>query len=87
MDLQELLSDSKRIPFKVNEFEYRYSNAHEVILCRCLNYSESLIIPNSIRYQENDYNVTGIESLTFSKCHKIKYIFIPSNIKYIGQYS
>lgn len=50
-------------------------------------YSGSVVIPETIKYDGNSYNVTSIEDGAFYKCNGLTSISLPNTIKEIYRYS
>lgn len=46
-----------------------------------------LIIPSSVTYEGNTYPVTAIHNSTFSLCHNLKSVVVPSSVTSIGEYA
>ena len=59
----------------------------EVIQYNIIKYSDDIVIPDTVRYNNTDYCVTGIGDYAFQKCSDLTSITIPSSITYIGRYA
>ena len=51
------------------------------------DYSGSVVIPASVSYNDNVYNVTAIEDYAFQYCLGLKSVTTGSNVKSIGKYA
>ena len=50
-------------------------------------YTGSVVIPESVAYNDNTYSVTKIEGRTFSDCSDLTSIVIPNSVTKVGHYS
>ena len=50
-------------------------------------YTGSVVIPESVAYNDNTYSVTKIEERTFSDCSDLTSIVIPNSVTKVGHYS
>lgn len=62
--------------------EYKYSN--EVCVYKAKNV-ETIVIPSTVTYKNEEYKVVGIEEKAFKKHEKLKNITIPNSIKGIRE--
>lgn len=68
------ISQSAEVTFKGSEF-HSYEN----------EYTDSVIIPASVVYNETSYSVTRIGDRAFSGCSKVTYVSIPNSVTSIGE--
>ena len=59
----------------------------KVIKSQNVTYSGNIVIPETVEYEGNVYNVTGIGNEAFWGCSSLKNITISDNITNIGQYA
>lgn len=80
-DLCYNITNDTHAPYSV-EVTYENGNAWEVDAYS--NLPSSVLIPESVIYNENNYNVTGIGGLAFCNCTKLTSLTIPNSVTSIG---
>ena len=83
-DLCYNITNDTHAPYSV-EVTYENGNAWEVDAYS--NLPSSVLIPESVTYNENNYNVTGIGGLAFCNCTKLTSLTIPNSVTSIGGYA
>ncbi len=83
-DLCYNITNDTHAPYSV-EVTYENGNAWEGDAYS--NLPSSVLIPESVTYNENNYNVTGIGGLAFCNCTKLTSLTIPNSVTSIGEYA
>ena len=83
-DLCYNITNDTHAPYSV-EVTYENGNAWEVDAYS--NLPSSVLIPESVTYNENNYNVTGIGGFAFCNCTKLTSLTIPNSVTSMGEYA
>ena len=83
-DLCYNITNDTHAPYSV-EVTYENGNAWEVDAYS--NLPSSVLIPESVTYNKNNYNVTGIGGYAFCNCTKLTSLTIPNSVTSMGEYA
>ena len=85
-DLCYNITNDTHAPYSV-EITYENENTFGSGYAAYSNLPSNLIIPESVTYNKNNYNVTGIGGLAFCHCTKLTSLTIPNSVTSMGEYA
>ena len=85
-DLCYNITNDTHAPYSV-EITYENENTFGSGYAAYSNLPSNLIIPESVTYNKNNYNVTGIGGYAFCNCTKLTSLTIPNSVTSIEEYA
>ena len=85
-DLCYNITNDTHAPYSV-EITYENENTFGSGYAAYSNLPSNLIIPESVTYNKNNYNVTGIGGYAFCNCTKLTSLTIPNSVTSIEEYT
>ena len=70
--------------FIVGELQYEVTGTNKVEVHDCMPSATSIVIPNTVTYQETNYSVTRIGTDAFEYCSSLTSVTIPNSVTTIG---